>query len=139
MARVALRTLSEAPSALRTVRESMWLVGPRLRCLDLCPRFRFPERNVPGCIDLDLLRFCLPDRRLLVGGRLGHTSVSRHSGYALLAEQFDVVRLVGEALDREGIDLQAARGEVALGRVLHLLEQLLPVTDQLFDGQRAND
>ena len=27
MARVALRTISEAPSALITVRESMWLIG----------------------------------------------------------------------------------------------------------------
>ena len=61
------------------------------------------------------------------------------TGELLLAEQLDVVRLVGEALDRERVDLQAAGREVALGRVLHLLEELLAIADQLLDRQRADD
>src|ERR1700730_7934333 len=64
---------------------------------------------------------------------------SRDTGDALLAHQLDVVRLVREARDGEGVDLQPAGGEVALGRVLYLLEELLPVADQLFDRQGADD
>ena len=75
----------------------------------------------------------------MVGRGLDHTRVTRDSRNALLAEELDVVRLVGEALDGERVDLQAAGGEVALGRVLHLLEQLLAVADELLDGQRADD
>ena len=81
------------------------LVGARLGGLDLGPGFRLAEGDVARGVDLDLLCFGLPDGGLLVGRGLDHAGVAGHRGHALLAEQLDVVRLVGKALDRERVDL----------------------------------
>src|SRR5262249_29561042 len=121
--------LGERPGLVRT--------GLRRRHLGL--RFGLAQRNVARGVDLYLLGLRLSDRRLLVGRGLRHARVPRNRRHALLPEQFYVVRLIGKALDGKGVDLQAARGQVAFGRVLHLLQQLLTVADELLDRQRAHD
>src|SRR5712691_4522282 len=115
------------------------LVGARLGGGNLSLGLRLSQRDVPACVDLHLLRFGLSDRCGLVRARTRHAGVALDGGEVLLAEQPDVVRFVRKALDGEGVDLETAGGEVALGRVLYLLQELLAVADQLFDCQRADD
>src|SRR2546430_17602978 len=90
------------------------LFGAGLRRRDLGSCLGLAERDVSSRVDLDLLRLGLPNRGLLVGRRLDHTRVTRDSRNALLAEELDVIRLVGEVLDGQRVDLQAAGGAVAL-------------------------
>ena len=115
------------------------LGGGRLGRLHLLLDLGLLQGDVSLGVDLDLLCLGLPDGGLLVGRRLRHPGVALDDGKVLLAEQPDVVRLVGETLDGEGVDLEARGRQVALGGVLHLLEQLLAVADQLLDGQGADD
>ena len=81
----------------------------------------------------------LADGGLLVGGGLGHPGVALAAGRLLLADQLHVAGLVADGLDRERVDLEARRREVALGRVLDGLLELLAVEVELLDGQRADD
>ena len=128
------------PQELRTsLGKWAGLVGAGLRGRDLGPRFGFAKRHVTSRVDLDLLRLGFPHRGFLVGRRFRHSGVPGYCRHALLSEELYVIRLVGKALDREGVDLQPAGGEVSLGRVLHLLQELLAVADELLDGQRADD
>ena len=72
------------------------------------------QRDVPRGVDLDLLGLGLADGGLLVGGGLGHAGVALAAGGLLLADQLHVAGLVADRLDRERVDLQARRREVAL-------------------------
>ena len=97
------------------------------------------QRDVALGVDLDLLGLGLSDGRLLVRRGLGHAGVALAAGGLLLADQLHVARLVADGLDRERVDLQSGRGEVARGRVLDGLLELLAIEVQLLDGQRAHD
>ena len=97
------------------------------------------QGDVPLGVDLDLLGLGLADGRLLVRGRLGHPGVALAAGRLLLADELHVARLVADRLDRERVDLEAGRREVALGRVLDGLLELHPVEVEFLDGQRADD
>ena len=110
-------------------------VGGRGLRLDL----RAPKRDVPLGLDLDLLGLRLADRGLLVRTSLGHARVALDHRQLLLAHEVDVAGFVVDRLDRECVDLEAGGREVALRRVLDLLQQLLAVHDQLLDRQRADD
>ena len=115
------------------------LRGPRLGCGDLGLGLGSTEGNVALGIDLDLVRLGFPDGGLLVGRGLGHPRIALATGGLLLADQVHVARLVADRLDREGVDLEPGRREVALGRVLDGLLELHPVEVELFDRQRADD
>ena len=105
-------------------------------CVSVSARRRATSR----CgVDLDLLGLGLADGGLLVGGRLGHPGVALAAGRLLLADELHVARLVADRLDRERVDLEAGRREVALGGVLDGLLELLAVEVELLDGQRADD
>ena len=123
---------------------SAWASGPAWAASRLGRRGQgldlgLAERDVALGVDLDLLRLGLPDRGLLVGGRLGHPRVALAAGGLLLADEVHVADLVADRLDREVVDRQAGRREVAPGGALDLLLELLPVVVQLLDGQRADD
>ena len=70
---------------------------------------------------------------------LRHPGVALAAGGLLLADQVHVAGLVADRLDRERVDLEAGRREVALGRVLDGLLELLAVEVELLDRQRADD
>ena len=97
------------------------------------------EGDVALGVELDLLGFGLPDGGLLVGGRLGHPGVPLAAGRLLLADEVHVADFVADRLDREVVDRQARGREVALGRALDLLLELLAVVVELLDRERADD
>ena len=106
----------------------------------VCVSVSARRRDTSRCgVDLDLLGLRLADGGLLVGGGLGHAGVALAAGRLLLADQVHVAGLVADRLDRERVDLEAGRREVALGGVLDRLLELLPVEVELLDGQRADD
>jgi hypothetical protein len=90
-------------------------------------------------MDLDLLGLRFANGGLLIRGGLGHARVALAASRLLLADELHVTRLVADGLDGERVDLQAGRGEVALGRVLDGLLELLAVEVELLDGERADD
>ena len=79
------------------------------------------------------------DGRFLIGRGLGHARVALAAGRLLLPDELHVARLVADRLDREGVDLQPGRREIALRRILDRLLELLTIEVQLLDGQRADD
>src|SRR4029450_9237779 len=98
-----------------------------------------PQGDVPRRVDLDLLRLGLATGALLVGCGLGHPRVALPASRLLLPDELHVARLIADRLDRERVDLQAGRREVALGGVLHVLLELLSIEVELLDCQRADD
>ena len=101
--------------------------------------FRPAQCDVSLGVDLDLLGLGFADCRLLVRPRFGHTRVTLAASRLLLADELHVPGLVPDRLDGERVDLEAGRGEVALGRVLDGLLELHAIEVQLLDGQRADD
>ena len=97
------------------------------------------EGDVTLGVELDLLRLGLPDGGLLVGGGLGHPRVALAAGRLLLPDQVHVADFVADRLDREVVDREAGRRQVALGGALDLLLELLAVVVELLHGERADD
>ena len=97
------------------------------------------DRDVAIGVDLDLVRLRLANGGLLVRAGLRHPGVSLPAGRLLLADQVHVAGLVADRLDRERVDLEPGRGEVALGGVLDGLLELHSIEVQLLDRERADD
>ena len=113
--------------------------GARLGRRDLRLGLGPAKRHVPLGVDLDLAGLGLADGSLLVCCRLRHPGIPLATRRLLLADELHVARLVTDRLDRERIDLEPGRREVALGGVLDGLLELLPVEVQLLDRERADD
>ena len=121
------------------LRQRTCLRGSGLGSRGLGLRLRAAQGDVPLGIDLDLLGFGFADGGFLVCRGLGDARVTLATGRLLLTDQVHIPGLVADRLDRERIDLQAGRRQVALGGILDSLLELHPVQVQFLDGERAHD